>query len=106
VSALYLEVPVITEGAVDLLSYYCSERSLHGAMRLIQKLVTSRPNADRFIVPALEMTLYQRKDIQTQAVQTCVKVYETVPELRETIRVICSTKLHGIYLVCVNWYLC
>ncbi|OQV18470.1 Symplekin [Hypsibius exemplaris] len=86
VNNLYMEVPVVTEGAVDLLTYYCAARSVHGAMRLIQKLVSSRPNADRFIVPALEMTLNQRKDIQTQAVQTCVKVYETVPELREPIR--------------------
>ena len=87
VSALYLEVPVITDGAVELLNYYCTVRNLHGGMRLIQKLVASRSNGDRFIIPALEMTLYNRKDIQAQAVQTCVKVYETVPELRETIRV-------------------
>lgn len=89
VSALYLEVPIVTDGAIELLSYYCTAKNLHGAMRLIQKLVTSRPTEDahRFIVPALEMTLHQRKDIQSQAVQTCVKMYGSIPELRNQISV-------------------
>ncbi|XP_055354326.1 symplekin-like [Paramacrobiotus metropolitanus] len=86
VSQLYMEVPWVTEGAVELLSYYCTLRSVHGAMRLIHKLVSTRPRPARYILPALDLTLHQRKDIQAQAVQTCVKLYSSMPSLRPQVQ--------------------
>uniref|UniRef100_T1JDS4 F-box domain-containing protein n=1 Tax=Strigamia maritima TaxID=126957 RepID=T1JDS4_STRMM len=83
---LYIEAPLITENAVEILKKFCYDESgANVGMCILKELIVKRPPKQmEFINVVLDLTAHEKQEIRSQAIGTVKQLYDR-GEFRSTI---------------------
>lgn len=84
---VFMEAPVVTENAIDILQQYCqNEVSVNHGLHILRSLIEYRPIRQKhYLELLLQLTVNHMEEVRQQAVKQCLILAQKSTELKEAV---------------------
>ncbi|XP_028968419.1 symplekin [Galendromus occidentalis] len=84
---IFMEAPVVTENAIDILQQYCqNEVSVNHGLNILRSLIEYRPIKQKhYLELLLQLTVNHMEEVRQQAVKQCLILAEKSAEMKEAV---------------------